>query len=905
MRRLVDLREEERRPAGIAFLTLMGIMAGHALLETARDALFLASLPAAHLPFVYIAVAGVAWLIAHLEPRLRPNDCASALSGTLVLAAGVTALFWLLLGEAGRAGLYVLYVWSAIVASLAVAGFWLMLSERFTVTQAKRVYALVGTAGVLGAVCGAAIAGLLAARVPARYLLLAAAVFFAVASLGPRMLSKAQGRIERVPSAVPKLGPNLPKNPYVKRLAILGLLAATTFTVVDYAFKSTVAAHVPAAELGEFLALTYLALNVLSLVAQLALVQRAIQVLGVTGALVLLPLGLLGGGVGLFVTAGLLSAMALKGLDGTLRYSLHRTSVELLYVPMSDRARARAKTTIDVVIQRGAQALGSVGILLALWAGASPRVFGVAVAVLCLAWLAVAMNMRKHYLDLFRQTLQDSAAQPKLAFPELDLSSLESIIATLNSSSDLEVIAALDYLQNEGRARLIPALILYHPSPEVVVHALGIFAQEKREDFLVIAERLLDRPEVDVRAAALRAVAAVRPKQAQLERFLDVDCRALSLTALVGLVASNWLSEDEAERRLDAALENGSPIALTALAKAIAARPAGLFEDVLIRLGKNDSVPVKLAALRAMARAPTARYLSILMHMLPQRELRGEARTTLVAMGDTALSYLTGALADENRSLPVRRHLPRTIMRFDASKAAPALLAQFAAEKDGLVRYKLLRALGKLRVEHPDLAFDSAVIDELIKRTVSRIYELVEWRAALEVGAGESDARKTDAQELLVQLLLDKETNGIERLFRLIGLGQHSENIETIYRGLRSRRADVRASSRELLESLLSGPLRDAVLGLVDEAPAKDRLRAAGPFHSPVHKTYETALHELIGVNSESIRSLTMYHAAELGLSRMQAQIEATLETDSAPASRRIAENALDLLRAGPKLVQA
>jgi HEAT repeat protein len=244
-------------------------------------------------------------------------------------------------------------------------------------------------------------------------------------------------------------------------------------------------------------------------------------------------------------------------------------------------------------------------------------------------------------------------------------------------------------------------------------------------------------------------------------------------------------------------------------------------------------------------------------------------------------------------------------MRFDASRAAPALLEQLATEVDGVVRYKLLRALGKLRVEHPTLKLDGQVIEELIGRTVSRMYELVEWRAALEAGTGDADDRKTDAQQLLVQLLLDKETNGIERLFRLIGLGYDSENVETLYRGLRSRRPAVRASSRELLESLLSGPLQEAVLGLVDEAPAKVRLSAAGPFHQPVEKTYETALQELIEVDSESIRSLAMYHAAELGLSRMQAHIEATLDTEGAPASRRIRQSALDLLLDRPKLVGA
>jgi hypothetical protein len=45
--RLVAVRPEERRGTVAAFLTIFGTLGAHTLLETARDALFLARLPAA------------------------------------------------------------------------------------------------------------------------------------------------------------------------------------------------------------------------------------------------------------------------------------------------------------------------------------------------------------------------------------------------------------------------------------------------------------------------------------------------------------------------------------------------------------------------------------------------------------------------------------------------------------------------------------------------------------------------------------------------------------------------------------------------------------------------------------------------------------------------------------------
>ena len=47
----------ERRSLAAAFVTLFGLVAAHTLLETARDALFLARLPPSQLPWAYLAIA--------------------------------------------------------------------------------------------------------------------------------------------------------------------------------------------------------------------------------------------------------------------------------------------------------------------------------------------------------------------------------------------------------------------------------------------------------------------------------------------------------------------------------------------------------------------------------------------------------------------------------------------------------------------------------------------------------------------------------------------------------------------------------------------------------------------------------------------------------------------------------
>ena len=55
------------RAAAGAFLTLAAVMAGHAILETARDALFLARVPVSRLPWVYLAVTLGVVLVARAQ----------------------------------------------------------------------------------------------------------------------------------------------------------------------------------------------------------------------------------------------------------------------------------------------------------------------------------------------------------------------------------------------------------------------------------------------------------------------------------------------------------------------------------------------------------------------------------------------------------------------------------------------------------------------------------------------------------------------------------------------------------------------------------------------------------------------------------------------------------------------
>src|SRR5215212_2065956 len=151
---LGNVRPAERRGAAAAFLTIFGILAGHTLLETARDALFLARLPPSELPAVYLVMAVVAMALFQ-GPWRRPRvGGRRALALILVGSGAATFVFWAVHSSTNPWALRALYVWTGLLGTLAALQFWIVMGELYTVTQAKRIYSLVGLGSVLGAIAG-------------------------------------------------------------------------------------------------------------------------------------------------------------------------------------------------------------------------------------------------------------------------------------------------------------------------------------------------------------------------------------------------------------------------------------------------------------------------------------------------------------------------------------------------------------------------------------------------------------------------------------------------------------------------------------------------------------------------------------------------------------------------------
>ncbi len=891
-----SVRPEERRDAGAAFALLFVFIASHATLETARDALFLARVPAARLPWVYLAIAAASLAAARLQAGFGGRLAGRlALGVWAAVAAGVTFGFWALLDALGPAGFYALYVWSGLVTTLVLVHFWTLLGGMFSVTQAKRVYGPIGAGSVLGAIAGSGAAGALARAAAPRQLLLVAALGFSASALVPAAFRRASA-----PYAAPAgeggraLADDaryVARQPYARSVALLAIASATCLTVADFLFKSVVAQRVPRAELGAYLGTVYFLLNLLSLGSQLFVAGWVIRRFALSTALAVLPALLLVGGVGMIAASGALSAfaiypaLAIKGADGGLRYSLHKTSSELLFVPLGEEARGRVRGFVDAVGQRGGQALASLGILAVAGLDAKARALPYALVLLALAWVAAALGLRRHYLELFRGRLRKGKVRSRAveAFPELDVASLETLLAALDSEQDDEVLAALDVLEREGKTHVVPALILYHPSERVVGRALALFVRAGRRNVARVTERLLDHPSPRVRAAAVAARSALAPDAGWLEARLEAEASDEVRAALLAARAvAGGAGGGAAREAIAAIVRAGTPGARAALAEAIGLRAAAGFDRELVALAADAEPAVRLAALAAIGRVRSPACLPALVPLLAPENTRAGARAVLVEYGEAGLGELGRALVDASLPAPLRWQLPRAVAEFDSDRAAALLLERLPVEPDGMVRYRLIRALEAMAQRHPALALDRAALGRAARAAVARAYRCLDRRLTLERGAAASPARATPGHALLVRALRDKEADATDRLFRLLDLAHPREGFAQIYRGVRSGRSNARADGVELLHHVLRPPLRGAVVGLVDDAPDAQRLAAGEGFHAPLGLSYEGLLAHLLESSSRSLQDFALFHVGELGLGAFLEPLRARRERGDA-----------------------
>ena len=845
------------------------------LIKPVRDSLFLAERGAAELPYVFILttvfVVPVAMLHTRLGRTLRVGRLVDGV--TLFLAANLIGLQWLVTTDVMWAE-YVLYAWVSIYSLLVTSQFWLMANAIFQASQAKRVFTVLSVGAILGAVAGGEVTGLLVNQLgmSSHSLLVVAAVVLAgtvglaqwirfrhrqrtgaiedgdaydvedaedvegveapgdetpgdetagdETAVDVETAETEEARTRFSPDAGGAGAWTLIRNSR-HLLPIVGVIAATviTSTFVDFQFKTVAAAAYPTEDaLTSFMGRFYGRVSLVALIVQFFIAPRLIRVLGVGGALSVLPAALAAGAAGMLLVPGLMAGIALRGADQSLKHSIDKTGRELLFVPVSLEKKKRVKVFVDLFVDQGAQGVAG-GLLLALTAGLG---FGVqqlsgVVLLLLATWGYLAYRARLSYVDEFRRKLRQQEDYDTTGSDEPVSRDLDEILKSLCSRSETETLSALDQLETGDYTPPVKALLclLDHPSAAVRAKAIDVLRVRTVEGVAEeVAEALTD-PDPDVQVAAARYLYCQSGDRiARLKEGLSHDDVRIQAAA-VGLVAQEGddetyrlVIENHLRRLMEVPGDEGED-ARTHVARLLGAVDRPYRVDMLSSLLQDASHQVVRAAIDAAGRSGERAFVYPLLKYLGDPDLQDDARDALATYGKRILGTLYDVLVDDTVGLDVRRRVPAILRDFDDQLAVTALV--WSLDKVPVpVRHAAVKALGRMHADG-SYQFDETTVENRLREearyyaALGQVIQLFHRSHHDRIGRLNREAAHVLREESL------------ERIFRMLGLRFNQRDIYDAYHGITSDEPALRSSAVEFVDNLVDYATSRYLLPLLDD----------------------------------------------------------------------------------------
>jgi len=834
---LFGLRRGERTlallMAGYHVLLLVSLY----LLKPVRDSLFLSSRGAAELPFVFILTTAVVVPVALLHTRAGDRlDLGTLIDGGSILLVFSILGLRALLAASGAWSSYVLYAWVSIYGLLVTSQFWLMANALFTSSQSKRVFTVLSAGAILGAILGGEITSLLvetAGMASENLLWIASGVLLAATVLARwiRQQRTPAPREGEPPESETKSDDTalsiIRGSRHIQLIVGIITLMVVVTTFVDYQFKTVASRAYPSeAGLTAFMGQFYSGVSVLALLVQFLLAPRLMRVVGIGGALSVLPGMLALGSVGMLVVPGLVAGIFMRGAGQSLKHSVDKTGRELLFVPVPLPKKKRVKVFIDVFVDQGAQGLGGVLLLgLVTGLGVSVQMLSVVTLILIGVWGVLAYRARQSYVDQFRARLREQEASTKDSVEDEETEVDAELLDSLCSHAETEALRALETLEDSTDRVPVDALLclLDHPAPAVRKQTLHVLRVRQVEGVgEEVAEALRD-PDPDVQVEAARYLYCHRTDHhtERLRQSLEHDDPQIQAAA-VGLIAEEGaldqyeLVDESLLRRLVALDGETTTDTRTHVARILGVLDRPYRGELLHRLLQDDAPQVTRAAIEAAGKTGDRSFVDPLVERLREDAFESTAQEALATFDPPILGTLYDYLIDGETDLETRKRIPPVFVEQPGSFAM-ATLVRALRKVPVPVRHAITQALSKLHQtvegsENPDK------LDAMIKREArhyAALGQILRLRRQTDAdGPGYPDPAALQAMR----------REALERIFRLLGLRYNQRDIYDAYLGITSPDPTLRDSAIEFVDNLVDYSTRRYLLPLLDDPDAEQAL---------------------------------------------------------------------------------
>jgi AAA family ATP:ADP antiporter len=894
----VKLRPDE----GLTVLMMFGYsflaMTAYNIVQPIVRSRFITALGSENMPYVLLVSVFIVGVIMQGYSRLG-----SLLPGrwvipfTQLLMVGLLVAFWVLAGLDNQWVEVAFYLFGQIYAVLLISQFWTLANLIYDARAAKRLFGFIGAGSSLGGIMGGAITTFAVDFVGNRNLLLVSAAILALcAGLVIGILGRVRGvELAGIEDAGREKGVGwfealrmLRESRHLQITAVVIAFTSIGAGFIDQQlnmaielFKGRAATDSMTSALGQVQVYT----SAIGFVIQLFLTSRIHRFLGVGFALMILPISLGGTATLILLNAVLWTPMFARVVDKSIRYTVDKTTREVLFLPLSADVKQKAKPFVDVTLDRVGRAASAFLLLVLIkpWgfglSGAQWNQISWASLVTMVVWIGIAIVAKRGYVESFRRSLAEQDVVPAdVRVPVADLSTIEALIDELGHSDEQRVIYAIDLLDALDRRHLITPLLLHHESPLVRIRVLDVIQRMDADHaprFDALVERMLSDERLDVRAAAVGALARIREQSARgLMRTYAADADPRVRLSAAAALANSDDAEDLAlaETTMEAVAREGDAGARRDLASILERVRNPQFRRIGIALMSDEDADV---ARRAIATARTCAaddplFVPPLISLLRSKALKSEARDALVSLGPDAVGILEHVVGDHEEDPAVRVEIPSVLGRIvdpRSTAAATALLE----DQDGGVRFAALVALERLhRVE--SVAIPPAPLEAAALRESNRYFSTLSLRYNL------FDAGGGDRSSLLARALDEKLTRTVDRIYRTLALIYPWRDVDAARWAMSHGDARARAGATEYLDNVLTGALRKHILPVLEEMPLDDKVRRGNVFVRSRLRPAAEALAELVHDDDQVIAAAAIQYVEQEQQWQLADDIEYILE---------------------------
>ena len=914
---VASIRREETASAGLMFAYSFLAMTSYNILKPITRSQFITALGADNLPYVLFFAGILIGVVMHFYTsairRVPRQHVVPLTQGAIV---GLLVVFWALLRTGAAWVTVAFYFFGLILGILLISQFWTLANDIFDARQAKRLFGFIGGGASLGGALGAAMTAAIVEEVGSEQLVLVSAVTLAGCS-GIVLLLLRRHRVgEQAEFDASEEGVGgreavslLSESRALQVLALTVGCAAAGAAVVEQQLNMAAEALRGGGggdSIAAFLAEITAYLSIAGFIVQVALVSRIHRSAGIGVALLLLPIGFSASAAVILLTGALWAVAGARVLGSTMRYTLDKTTREVLFIPLPAALRHRVKPFIDVTMDRFAKAVTAVLLLVLVqpWGLALDwRQLSYASLAITGLWIAVSIRARREYLQSFRASIDARAITPDAITTSAgEAVTVEALVEELANPDEASVLYAIEMLEAMDKPHLVTPLLLRHESAAVRVRVLKALASGRSrvaERWRGAVERMTREDDVDVRAAALTALATLAHREAAAEpgRFRGLDPEPVASSPAHGNTAAlmaRYLDDPEprvavaaaavlarSPREADVSLaastfqrfiedtRDTAAAARRETARALASTSDPRFRLLLVPLLHDHDADVVVEAIRSARSMGVSDglFLPGLISRLGHRTLKSLARETLVGFGDEIVPALRYALENPHEYVWVKRHIPSTLALLPGEASMDALVGSLD-HVDGFLRYKIIAAIETIRRKDPSLAAPAPAVEALLLKESNRYCHVLTLRSNLR-------ERAPGPQVALLERALGERLERIlDRIYRLAGVLHEVGDVTAARHAIESGDRKRRAHAIEYLDNLLRGNVRKCIMPLIDETPMAAKVQHANRVLKTRPRDLEDTLAQLIHDGDPVVAATAIHYAATHGPASLTDDLE-------------------------------